>query len=187
MDLAEYGSHSRFQFSNKLETLFQDSVDFRRAKKGEHLLREGQMCDALYYLQSGTVRTYYIHDAQDVTSWFYRDGYFFTAWHSFYGDARSYEYIEVLEESEIMVLKKNEFEKLIQQEPDFATFARILAEEQTAFLDQYFKGYMFLSAKERYQLLLEFIPDIELRSKLGNIASFLGISQETLSRIRAGK
>jgi hypothetical protein len=51
----------------------------------------------------------------------------------------------------------------------------------------YSKGYMFLSAKDKYQLLNEYFPNIELRVKLGQIASFLGISQETLSRIRAGK
>jgi hypothetical protein len=53
------------------------------------------------------------------------------------------------------------------------------------FLDEFNKGWSFLSAKEKYQTLLFYFPDIELRVKLGYIASFLGISQETLSRLRA--
>jgi len=52
------------------------------------------------------------------------------------------------------------------------------------FLDEFSKGWSFLSAKEKYQSLLSYFPDIELRVKLSYIASFLGISQETLSRLR---
>ena len=77
--------------------------------------------------------------------------------------------------------------KLIHEYRQFEGFARLLAEEQITFTDQFFKGYMFLSAMEKYQLLLQYFPDIELRVKLTYIASFLGISRETLSRIRAQK
>jgi len=80
-----------------------------------------------------------------------------------------------------------DYKKLIETYPKFERFSRLLAEEQLAFIDLYSKGYMFMSAKEKYQLLLSNIPDIELRVKLGYIASFLGISQETLSRIRSSK
>ncbi len=62
-----------------------------------------------------------------------------------------------------------------------------LIEEQLVYIDTYSKGYMFLSAKEKYDKLLSFFPDIDQRANLGYIASMLGISQETLSRIRGEK
>jgi len=74
---------------------------------------------------------------------------------------------------------------LLKTDPAFERFGRILMEEQLAFIDYYFKGVLFMTAKEKYSLLLSYFPDITQRVNLGHIASFLGITQETLSRLRS--
>ena len=63
-------------------------------------------------------------------------------------------------------------------------FGRLMVEEQLTFLDYFYRGFMFMSAKEKYNLLLSIFPDVTQRVNLGHIAAVLGISLETLSRIR---
>ena len=93
----------------------------------------------------------------------------------------------LLEDGTLLEISYEGMQDLYAQFARFERFGRVLMEEHLAFIDHFSRGYMFLSAKERYQQLLISFPDIELRVKLGQIASFLGISQETLSRIRSGK
>lgn len=164
-----------------------ESFSSKSFPKNEILLRENQYCRRLYFLESGTVRTYYFAKDKDVSSWFYKEGQFFASWASFYSQQPSYETIETLEECTVYFIDYYSFNQLLDKHPQFERFGRILAQDLTVFIDQFSKGYMFLSAKEKYDLLLTIFPDITQRVNLGHIASFLGISQETLSRIRKTK
>ena len=171
--------------SSGLEAAIKSSFHIKKVAKNELLLEEQKYVRRLYFIEQGTLRTFYYHEDKEVTSWFYRENQFVTSWHGFYNQEISFESIQALEDSTVYWIGHSEFNKLIDEYPKFERFARFLAEEQLAFIDYYSKGYMFMSAKEKYRLLLSYFPDIELRVKLGYIASFLGISQETLSRIRA--
>lgn len=142
------------------------------------------MAHRLYFIKNGSARTFYYHDGKDITSWIYGDNALFTAWGSFYGRTPSFENIELLEDSVVQWIAHDDLQRLYVQHPKIQTFGRILAEEQVTFMDNFFKGFMFMSAKEKYDLLLSTFPDVSQRVNLGHIASFLGISQETLSRIR---
>ncbi|WP_299368454.1 Crp/Fnr family transcriptional regulator [Winogradskyella sp.] len=156
-------------------------------KKGDIILQEGQRAKYLYFVEKGMLHNFYFHDGRQVSSWFYSEGQFITAWSSFYLQRPSFETIECLEDCILYRISFSDFQKLIADFPAFGNFARLLAEDILAVLDEFTKSWSFLSAKEKYQLLLTQFPQIELRVKLGLIASFLGISQETLSRIRAEK
>jgi len=155
--------------------------------KGYKLLAQNRCARTLYFIEKGLIHNYYHHDGRLITSWFYAENQFVTAWYSFYAQKPSFEEIECLEDSIMYSISFDNYQKLIADFPAFSNFARLLAEENLSFLDHFSKGWSFLSAKEKYELLLSYFPDIELRVKLGQIASFLGISQETLSRIRARK
>lgn len=156
-------------------------------KKGTLILEAEVTCRELYFVNRGTARTFAYTSEREVTSWFYPEGNFLTSWYSFLQQQPGFEQIQALEECEMEVISYTNLMALYNEYPEFERFGRLLAEEQLAFIDYYSRGYLFLSAKERYQLLLDYFPDIELRVKLGQIASYLGISQETLSRIRSGK
>lgn len=178
-----YGKTLSADLLNDMDTHFRQEI----APKNKLLLKEKQYCRRLYFLEKGTVRTFYYAKEKDVTSWFYQEGQFFTAWYSFYSEQPSFEYIETLEDCSLYIIDHYNYNQLLDKHHDFARFGRKLAEGMTAYIDQYSKGYMFLSAKERYDLLLASFPDITQRVNLGHIASFLGITQETLSRIRKQK
>lgn len=155
--------------------------------KGKILIKEGQIAHRLYFLEKGTARTFYYHNGKDITSWIYRENFPVTAWYSFIGQQTSFENLEILEDASVVSFLKEDLEKLYHKYPTFERFGRKMVEQQLSFLDAYYKGYMFMTAKEKYDLLLSIFPDVTLRVNLGHIASLLGISQETLSRIRAKK
>ncbi|NLR89805.1 Crp/Fnr family transcriptional regulator [Flammeovirga agarivorans] len=156
-------------------------------QKSEILLEANQRAKYLYYVEKGVLHNFYYHDGRQVSSWFYIEDMFITSWYSFYTQQPSFENIESLEDCTLYRISYEDYQKLIYDFPTFGNFARLLSEEILSILDQFSKSWSFLSAKEKYEILEEYFPKIEQRIKLGHIASFLGISQETLSRIRAGK
>lgn len=168
------------------ERIVQDFVRVE-ATRGKLLLREGVRADYLYFIEKGVLDNFYYHDHKEVTSWFYIEGQFITAWYSFYNQTASFESIRCLEDCTLYSISYDAYQKLMADFPAFNTFARLMSEEILSTLDIFSKSWSFMSAKEKYSILHEYFPQIELRVKLGLIASFLGISQETLSRIRAGK
>ncbi|WP_394751059.1 Crp/Fnr family transcriptional regulator [Spongiimicrobium salis] len=168
----------------ELQIRITNSFEEKETKKGDKILSQGNRANYLYFIKKGVLHNYYYHDDKQVSSWFYPENLFITSWHSFYAQKPSFEEIECLEDCILFQISYNNYQRLIADFPSFGNFARLLAEEMLTFIDEFSKGWSFLSAKEKYDLLLTYFPDIELRVKLGYIASFLGISQETLSRIR---
>lgn len=153
-------------------------------QKGHILFNEGDICRNLYFIINGVCRTYHDHDKKEITTWIYPESYFVTAWSSFIFKQPSLESVQVLEDSRIASITKDSLNLLYDQDRLIERFGRHLAEEQLALLDDYSRGYDLKSAKEKYQSLLSFFPDVTQRVNLGYIASMLGITQETLSRIR---
>ncbi|WP_296386836.1 Crp/Fnr family transcriptional regulator [Winogradskyella sp.] len=152
--------------------------------KGYNLLKEGKTCERLYYILKGTVRTYHYQNGKDITYWIYPENSMITSWHSYILRKPSSEYIETTEDSILISISYNQWQELYLKHPKLERFGRLILEEQMALIDDFFKGYYFLSAKEKYTLLTTAFPSITQRANLGHIASMLGISQETLSRIR---
>ncbi len=155
--------------------------------KGSKLLEQNQLSRKLYFIKQGVIHNFYFHNGKQVSSWFYAENQFVTAWYSFYSQKEGFEEIECIEDCILYAISYEKYQKLIADSPPFGNFARLLAEESLSFLDYFSKGWSFLSALEKYNMLQNYFPNIEQRVKLGLIASFLGISQETLSRIRGKK
>ncbi|MCG8583034.1 MAG: Crp/Fnr family transcriptional regulator [Bacteroidales bacterium] len=168
------------QLKARIETDF----EYIELTQGAHILKQDQHCRKLYFIDKGVIHNYYYHNDRMITSWFYAEKQFVTAWYSFYAQKGSFEEMQCLEDCTVYAISFDKYQKLIADSPAFGNFARLLAEEALAFLDYFSKGWSFLSAKEQYNQLQQYFPGIEQRVKLGHIASFLGITQETLSRIR---
>jgi len=173
--------------SKNLEKELETKTIIRNLKKKTILLKADQVCHHFNFINKGLVRSFYYYDGKDRTYWFYDQEHFFTSWYSFFLRQPSFEYLETLEDSEIVSINYTDYQELAKKYPEFGLFARQFAEIECATIDYYTKSYMDISAKEKYIRLLSDIPNIVSRVKLGHIASLLGISQETLSRIRAEK
>lgn len=178
---------ARCQVTPELEGRLKSAFERVEFQAGDYIADGNSIMRHLYFLESGTIRTYFYHDGRDISSWFYMENTFFTSWYSFLHQEEDSEAIEVLKDCVVYGISKTALDELYDSFPEFNAFGRKLYEEQVGFLDYYFKAHSFISAKEKYDLLLLVYPDITQRVKLGHIASFLGISQETLSRIRGKK
>jgi len=157
------------------------------AKRGEILVKEGEYSDQLYFVIQGGVRAYYLKKGKTITDWFAFENDFISSIVSFFLGVPSQHFIEVLEDASLMVLQLKDVEMLCDKYHDFERLARLSTTKTMLQLQQRIVSLQFMSSKERYERLLEKYPQIELRAPLGDIASYLGITQETLSRIRNPK
>ena len=176
---------TRCYVDSELRQRLHEDFELVETSPGDILLKHDRFANQLFFIEQGLIHNYYYHDGKQVSSWFYTEYQFVTSWYSFYSQKPGFEEIECLENCTLHAISFEKYQKLIADFPSFGNFARLLAEEMLAFLDYFSKSWSFLSAKEKYDLLQKHFPHIEQRVKLGLIASFLGISQETLSRIRS--
>ncbi|MEM1220446.1 MAG: Crp/Fnr family transcriptional regulator [Bacteroidota bacterium] len=179
--------HNRVPLSDADKSMVYQLCKVETFPRGHRLIQQDRTANRIYFIQQGSARAYYIHEGKDVTSWIYPEGQLITSWTSFYTRTPSYENVELTEDAQVMSLTYEELQKLYQQSPKMQEFGRVIVEDQLVFIDYFYKGFMFMSAKEKYDLLLSIFPDVTQRVNLGHIATFLGITQGTLSRIRNQK
>ncbi|WBM74909.1 Crp/Fnr family transcriptional regulator [Saprospira grandis] len=158
----------------------------KKLPKGELLLPMGKVCRSLFFIEEGLARSFYYGDSgTDVSLWFFREGEFLTNSESFFQQKPSIYNIELLEDARLYEISHQRLEQLFEELHLIERFGRLLAIEMLGEMIQRWHAMQFKSAKERYDFMLERYPDLFQRLRLGDIASFLGIRPETLSRIRA--
>jgi CRP-like cAMP-binding protein len=159
----------------------------RNLPKHTLLLQNGDVCKEFYFLEKGLARVFYYKDGKEVTAWFAAENQIVSAIDSLFTGAPSMYNIEVLEDSIIWSLQYHKIEPVFERFPVVERLGRLLITNNYLLLDERMKLFAFCTAEERYERLLLQIPGILQKVKLGQIASYLGISQEHLSRIRARK
>lgn len=153
--------------------------------KNELLLHEGQVCRHLYFLEKGALRGFYNLEGKEITHWFGFENDFVTSFHSFITQKAAVENIQLLESCTLWSISKETLTALFNEHHEIERLVRIAYEKYYIRLEERFVNAQFKTAAERYENLLQDTPHILERMPLGCIASYLGISQETLSRIRS--
>lgn len=156
-------------------------------KKNETVLQEGKVCNYLYYIHKGMLIGHYHLPDQEVCNWFALENDFATSYYSFISRQPSYEIISSIENTSVQAISFSKLNELYQLFPETERAGRLLLEDYYSRLEERLISIQFKSAKERYQTLLKNRPEIIQRAPLGRVASYLGMKQETLSRIRAEK
>ncbi|MGG7662346.1 Crp/Fnr family transcriptional regulator [Dyadobacter sp. BHUBP1] len=157
----------------------------RQLGKNTTLLSNGEVCNEFHFLASGLARVFYYKDGKEVTAWFAAQGGIASAIDSLFTGSPSIYNVETLEDSEIFSLQYRKLEPVFQNFPIVERLGRLMVTSNYLLLDERMKLYAFCTAEERYERLLQQLPDIFQRTKLAYVASYLGITQEHLSRIRA--
>lgn len=152
--------------------------------KDAFLLQEGQIARRLYFIEQGLICGFYYKDHKEVVNWFAAENDFATSMYSFVAQKPGFEYLQALEETTVYSIAYPELQQLFLDFPEFDRFGRVLMEGYYVALEERLISLQFQTAKARYEGLLKNEAHLLQRVTLGKIASYLGITQETLSRIR---
>jgi CRP/FNR family transcriptional regulator, anaerobic regulatory protein len=170
--------------TDSLNKILEDQFEEKSFCKGDFLYKQGDICRHLFYIQKGLVRVYYISaSGKEITSWFAAENMVVTDLNSFYYHKPASDFCEILEESIVIPVNYSKLELLLDSHHG-ARLAFYVLYEATLKLTEYINRIKFQSARERYETLIQDYPSITQRTSLSHIASYLGITQETLSRIR---
>ncbi|AFY73512.1 cAMP-binding protein [Synechococcus sp. PCC 7502] len=155
--------------------------------KDVYLLREGEVSDQIYFVLEGVIRSFKKNDDKEVTQWFSFPNHFAVPYFSFSYRQPSDISMITLSDSQLLSLSYGGLQYLLDKDSIWIDINRRLLEEYYTSLQNRVTSFQVQSAKERYESILLEHPDIAERVNLGYLASYLGISQETLSRLRAKK
>jgi CRP-like cAMP-binding protein len=161
-----------------------DSLNIRSFKKGTLLLREGQVSNLCYFVLKGCIRQYYLVDGEEKTTNFYTEGQPVTPYEGTFNRKSAKYYLSCLEDCVLTVGTPENEARLFEQFPQFKNVVRVAVEEELGKTQDLASSYVLNSPTERYQHLLKTKPDLLDRVPQYQLASFLGVTPESLSRIR---
>ena len=162
-------------------------VSILSLKKNVMLVKEGQYSDKSFFILKGCARAYYLRDGKDITDWFGFENEFISSIISFFTHQPSPHYIELLEDSILIELSRSQIEHLSNKYHDFERLIRIIVTKTMLSQQEKIASMQFYNAEQKYENILAIRSDIVHRVPLTHIASYLGITLETLSRIRNPK
>lgn len=161
-----------------------NAVTFR---KGELVHDAGKVCTKSWFIQKGLFRTYYLKDGKEICEYFPAEGEWCNSPKSFITRQKDIYYIDAIEDTEAFSLHVNDLVYLFDRFPEMERYSRLSMGTIFGHLLERITSLRFTTAKEKYEHFTRTYQDIYHRIPLGMVASYLGIAQETLSRIRAGK
>jgi CRP-like cAMP-binding protein len=151
------------------------------------IAKEGQVADKMYFIVSGCLRAFYSKEGKDVTDWFAFEGDFVSSINSFFQDVPSKHTIELLESTTFLEISKETIFALTNAHHCFERLGRIAVTKTMLQLQERIVSIQFETALQKYESLISIRPDIIQRVPLTHISSYLGMTLETLSRIRNPK
>jgi CRP-like cAMP-binding protein len=158
----------------------------RYAEKNEVLLSEGEICRFNVFVNKGCLRLYTINrDGQELTRYFAFEGKFGTALSSFIEQKPAFEYMQCIEKSELLTISQKDYFKLVESVPQVNYIYRDMLEMAYITSQKRIYGLQGHSALERLKWLMEYQPKILSRLSNKMIASYLGVTPYTLSRLKA--
>ena len=163
-----------------VKTLFKEEF----FKKNEFIIKEGKICSKIYFIKSGVVRRFAYDNGEDVTKWLYTNNQFVTSLSSFFEQKPSFEIFQACEETVMYSLSYDD-EQILLEYPLFLKFHIKQLRFYLSKINEFHHVFRLMTAEKKYLFLLDTFPQIIIKAKLKHVASLIGVSQETLSRIRA--
>ena len=156
-----------------------------RIRKGDFFIKEGQICSKIAFISEGLFRIYYLKDGIEINTCFCKENSITSSFNSFVNHIPSNENIQALENSVVVTLSSENLAKLYSDSQIWQTIGRLLTEKECLRLSDRASSLSFESALEKYKNLRKYQPGIIQRVSIQHIASYIGVSRETLSRIRS--
>ncbi|MCL3779235.1 Crp/Fnr family transcriptional regulator [Prolixibacteraceae bacterium JC049] len=177
-----------YPLSKVTKELLLDKLQRVEKKKGSFIFKQGEKSNQLFFLIKGAVKAYnFNRNGLEEVYWFCFEGDLCCCPYSYAHDIPAHDNNVLYEDSIFYSIDIAYLKELYSHNLEWANWGRCFAEEMNMVITQYMDEQRFMKAKERYDFLLKQYPDITQRVPLQDIASFLGITPVSLSRIRAQK
>lgn len=184
--MTELEKYIHTYFSVTRDDLARISAFFRPVtlKKGEYYLRTGRQSDRLGFVQSGIIREYVIINDREVTKWISTKGYFVVYLASFMFHIPARWNIQALTDCEIYVIDSMNYKKIGDVIPDWKELEKLFIAKCFTVLEERIITHLSMTAEERYNQLFSFNRELFNQAPLQYLASMLGMTPGTLSRLR---
>lgn len=174
------------QFTNKEKAIIKEALTVRDIPKHFTLVDLGEVAREVYFINKGLLRFYYItDDGQEVTGFIFQENMFAGSHESFFSKIPSIQILESLEDSELLVISYDQLQQLYATIPNMNTFGRKLLEMRMAFAQKVVASLIINKPQDRYTSYQALHPGLESRIPQHILASYMGITPVSLSRIRS--
>lgn len=180
------------ELARKYSTMTHDELDLLESilipmkfRKGETILKSGDVCRNIYYIDKGLIRQYYYKYDKEVTEHLGEDHTIFMCIESLFKEEPSKIEVEALEATVLFALPKVDLERVALHNVNIQLLYRKILEESLIISQVHADLVRFETAQNRYKRMCKFMPQVVLRAPLVYIASYLQMTPETLSRVRA--
>lgn len=179
------------ELARRYSTMTHDELDVlesilvpRKYQKGEVILKEGDVCENIYWVARGLVRQFYYKNEKELTEYMATENMIFMSIESLFKEQPSRQQIQALEPTILFALPKKSLEREAVRNVNIQMLYRKILEESLIISQVHADMLRFESAQERYAKLVKRQPQLVLRAPLVYIASYLQMTPETLSRVR---
>ena len=169
------------------ESEFQEIKDFFKPKvilEGDYFLKEGQYVKQMGFVEKGILREFLYVNDKEVTKWFSTSGYFAVDLSGFLFDQKSKVNYQAITDVELLTISKEDYNKISTRVPRWDKLEKMFLAKCFTVLENRVVSHLALNAEERYNQLFAFNPSLFNEVPLNQVASMLGMTAETLSRIR---
>ncbi|WP_158267664.1 Crp/Fnr family transcriptional regulator [Adhaeribacter arboris] len=173
--------------SEESRKIFSATLTFLEIKKGGYLLQADEVCPAIFFIVTGYYRSFYLNDGEEKNTNFYFENSFATNVKSLTQNTKSDYFIQAEEQSSVIRLDKTKLLEAYKQSHEIERLGRKLLELILMNQEEHANLFKLFTPQQRYVYLQRTQPELFNRVSLTQIASYIGISRETLSRIRGRK
>lgn len=173
-----------YPLGDNLKSRLAELLQSRELTKKSYLLKSGHVCQHIYFIERGLLRCFYLNHEAEVCSWFMAEGDVITSVESFFNQTRSYESIQALEDCTLHYISFKDLETLYKDFPHFNYIGRVLTQKYYKLSEQRLYSIRMQRASERYEYLIEHHSELVLRVPAKYLASYLGITEVTMSKIK---
>jgi CRP-like cAMP-binding protein len=171
--------------SEALRDHLEDSLRQKTLDKKDFLLKTGQVCGNIYFVEKGLLRSFYIKDEKEISSGFSKEGDICVSPESFLTQQYSQESIHALEDTTVWYLSYDELQRIYREFPEFNKIGRVLLEKCLIQSKVWVREMWMRKSADRYDWLVRQHPDFPARIAAKHLASYLGVTESMISRVKS--